>query len=75
MIPYVNIRLVSLNSEGGDSKVIFKCFASVYVNASDACLVLEKPKEKRASDPLELELQILRSFHVGSGNQAGFFTK
>lgn len=47
---------------------MYECFAYVYVCRIAVYLVSGK---KRASDPLELELQIVVSHHEGPGNQSG----
>lgn len=47
----------------------FKCFVWVYVWASCVCL-LPSETNKSVSDPLDLELQTIGSYHVGTENQA-----
>lgn len=46
---------------------MYECSFWLYVCAPHACLVPAEARN-RASDPLELELQIVLSHHVGAGN-------
>ena len=47
--------------------VLLACMSVYHVNAMSM-----KAGRERASDPLELELQTVVSYHVGDGNQAQF---
>lgn len=56
-------------------KVTSKCFAYMYVNASNACLVLVEAQREGGVRSPGLERLILTSFHVGAGNQAWIVNK
>ena len=52
---------------------MYECYASMYVCTLHVCSA--SGGQKRTSDPLELELQMFVSCHVGAGNEIWFICK